>query len=75
MPQTQSCKWLPTHLTLEQFETFILPPLPVGSQGPKPQLSLHAIFNYILTLLHTGCQWKQRPITPKSVAKVLYTEY
>ena len=28
MPQTQSHKWIPTFLTLEQFETFVLPHLP-----------------------------------------------
>ncbi|UJB72976.1 transposase (plasmid) [Acaryochloris sp. 'Moss Beach'] len=62
MPQTQSHKWIPTFLTLEQFETFVLPHLHVGTRGPLPKLSLHAIFNYILKFLHTGCQWKQLPI-------------
>ena len=62
MPQTKSHKWIPTFLTLEQFETFVLPHLHVGSRGPQPKLSLHAIFNYILKLLHTGCQWKELPI-------------
>lgn len=62
MPQTQSYKWIPTHLTLEQFETFVLPHLHTGSRGPQPKLSLHAIFNYILKLLYLGCQWKELPI-------------
>ncbi|WP_299492856.1 transposase [Acaryochloris sp. IP29b_bin.137] len=62
MPQTKSHKWIPTFLTLEQFETFVLPHLHVGSRGPQPKLSLHAIFNYILKFLHTGCQWKELPI-------------
>lgn len=34
----------------------------IGSRGPAPSLSLHAIFNYILTLLYLGCQWKELPI-------------
>ena len=62
MPQTPSNKWIPTYLTLEQFETFVLPYLHIGSRGPQLKLSLHVIFNYILKFLHTGCQWKQLPI-------------
>ena len=53
MPQTQQWQWIPTHLTLEQFEQFVLPHLHLGSRGPQPQLSLHAIFNYILKLLYS----------------------
>ncbi|WP_299485173.1 hypothetical protein [Acaryochloris sp. IP29b_bin.137] len=62
MPQTKSHKWIPTFLTLEQFETFVLPHLHIGTRGPQPKLSLHAIFNYILKLLHLGCQWSELPI-------------
>ena len=51
MPQTQSWNWIPTHLTIEQFEQFVLPHLYLGSRGPQPKLSLHVIFNYILKLL------------------------
>jgi hypothetical protein len=39
-----------------------LPHLYIGSRGPQPKLSLHAIFNYILKLLYLGCQWKELPI-------------
>jgi transposase len=62
MAQSQQWQWIPTHLTLEQFEEFVLPHLPVGSRGPQPKLSLHAIFNYILKLLYLGCQWQELPI-------------
>ena len=62
MPQSQSWNWIPTHLTIEQFEQFVLPHLSVGSRGPQPKLSLHVIFNYILKLLYLGCQWKELPI-------------
>ena len=62
MPQPQSWNWIPTHLTLEQFEQFVLPHLCIGSRGPQPKLSLHVIFNYILKLLYLGCQWKELPI-------------
>ena len=62
MALTQAWKWIPTHLTREQFEEFVLPHLHVGSRGPQPKLSLHVIFNYILKLLYLGCQWKELPI-------------
>jgi hypothetical protein len=62
MAQSQSRQGIPTKLTLEQFEEFVLPHLHIGSRGPQPKLSLHKIFNYILKLLYLGCQWKELPI-------------
>ena len=62
MPQKQQWQGIPTQLTLEQFEEFVLPHLHLGSRGPQPQLTLHVIFNYILKLLYLGCQWKELPI-------------
>lgn len=62
MPQTQQWQGIPTQLTQEQFEEFVLPHLHLGSRGPQPKLSLHVIFNYILKLLYLGCQWKELPI-------------
>ena len=62
MAQSQSRQGIPTSLTLEQFEEFVLPHLHIGSRGPQPKLSLHVIFNYILKLLYLGCQWKELPI-------------
>jgi hypothetical protein len=58
MANNHSWQVIPTNLTPEQFEKFVLPNLTQGSRGPKPKLSLHKIFNYILQVLHTGCQWK-----------------
>ncbi len=62
MTQPQQRPGIPTHLTLEQFEQFVLPHLHIGSRDPQPKLSLHRIFNYILKLLYLGCQWKELPI-------------
>ncbi len=62
MAQSQQWQEIPTHLTLEQFEEFVLPHLYRGSRPPQPKLSLHGIFNYILKLLYLGCQWKELPI-------------
>jgi transposase len=53
---------IPTKLSVEQFEQFVLPHLSRGRRGPTPTLALHKIFNYILQLLYMGCQWKMLPI-------------
>jgi len=62
MPQAQRWQSIPTSLTLEEFQEFVLPHLHLGGRGPQPKLSLHAIFNYILKFLYLGCQWKEMPI-------------
>ncbi len=46
----------------EEFEECVLPHFVLGTSGPLPKLSLHAIFNYILRLLYMGCHWEQLPI-------------
>jgi hypothetical protein len=55
-----------TELSPEQFGQFVLPHLTVGSRGPAPKLSLHALFNYIPKLLYLRCQWKKLPIAKNS---------
>lgn len=62
MAKHPSWQVIPTQLSLEQFEQFVLPHLTRGSRGPAPKLSLHALFNYILRCLYLGCQWKELPI-------------
>jgi transposase len=62
MPQAPTWKAIPTQLTLAQFNEFVLPHLKTGTRGPQPKLDLHKIFNYILKLLYTGCQWKELQI-------------
>jgi transposase len=62
MAKSVQSRGIPTELSLEQFQQFVLPHLTVGSRGPAPKLSLHALFNYILKLLYMGCQWKELPI-------------
>ena len=53
---------IPTVLTETQFNQFVLPHLKKGSRGPNKKISFFKIFNYILRLMHTGCQWSQIPI-------------
>ena len=62
MTKSQQWQWIPTKLSFEQFQQFVLPHLSVGSRGPAPKLPLHAVFNYILQSLYLGCQWKELPI-------------
>lgn len=46
----------------KEFNKYILPQLRKPVKGPKPKLSLYKIFNYVLYVLSTGCQWEQLPI-------------
>ncbi|MDR3642773.1 MAG: transposase [Candidatus Doudnabacteria bacterium] len=46
----------------KEFNQYILPQLKKPLMGPKPKLSLYKIFNYVLYVLSTGCQWEQLPI-------------
>jgi transposase len=62
MAKRERWQGIPTELSLERFREFVLPHLSIGSRGPAPKLSLHALFNYVLKLLYLGCQWKELPI-------------
>jgi transposase len=63
MKKSKLYQWIPTNLITSLFEEFILPHLPPPSKyGRKRKLSWHTILNYILYLLHTGCQWDEIPI-------------
>jgi len=53
---------IPTELSKKEFDEFIFPHLKEGIRGPKPKISLFKMFNYILHLIHTGCQWYKLPI-------------
>lgn len=53
---------IPTVLSENEFNEFVLPRLKRGKRGPNKKISLFKLFNYILKLMHTGCQWEQIPI-------------
>ena len=53
---------LPTHVTRNEFNQFIKPHLSMGTRGTKPKLSSYRIFNHVLYILHTGCQWESLPV-------------
>lgn len=56
--KTLDWQTIPTEVTENQFVTFFLPWLSLPKRGPKPKLALWQIFNDILHVLYTGCQWK-----------------
>ena len=53
MAKSKSWQGIPTNLTPEQFEEFILPHLKTGTRGPQPKLDSYVMFNYILKLLYS----------------------
>lgn len=54
---------IPVSLTPEQFDEFILKHLPKRRRGPGHVVPRYRIFNYILKVIYTGCQWKEAPIS------------
>lgn len=53
---------IPTKLNKNEFEKYVEPYLSKAKRGYVCKISLFKVFNYILYLLVTGCQWKQLPI-------------
>jgi transposase len=72
---TSSDGKIPAQLSEKDFNEFVFPFLTIGSRGPKPKISFHKIFNYILYLMHTGCQWYMLPIdkTELGQTEISYT--
>ncbi|MCX6743539.1 MAG: transposase [Candidatus Parcubacteria bacterium] len=58
---------LPKQVSRKDFNRYIKPHLRVPKNGPKAKISLFKIFNYILYVLHTGCQWERLPVKKKEV--------
>jgi transposase len=75
MTGSQYRQAIPTKLSLEQFEQFVLPHLSRGRRGPAPTLALHTLFNYVLQMLYTGCQWKALAIkmNARGLPEIHYT--
>lgn len=53
---------IPVELTEEQFNTHIKPHLSVAKRGYESKFPLFQIFNLVLHVLHTGCQWEETPV-------------
>lgn len=68
-PKKRKYKQIPTYLTEEKFNKFVLPHLSKGKRGPECSIPLRSIFNYVLKLMHTGMQWQQLPINLNNECK------
>lgn len=69
MPRSKKYQSIPTMLKEEEFNEFVLPHLTKGSRGPNTKIPFYRIFNYILKLMHTGCQWQELPIEKDASGK------
>lgn len=69
MQKSNKYQSIPANLTEPQFNEFVLPYLTKGSRGPNTKISFYRIFNYVLKLMHTGCQWHELPIARDSSGK------
>ena len=49
---------IPVKLSASNFQTYFLPYLSVAKRGYVSKIPLYKIFNYILYVVYTGCQWK-----------------
>lgn len=55
---------IPPKLTQEEFEQDVKQHLRATEQDLDSKIALLRVFNYILYVLHTSCQWKELPIDP-----------
>ena len=55
-------QWIPTFLSEDEFNEFILPHLSSGSRGPSKKLSYYKLFSYIMRILSTGMKWEDLEI-------------
>jgi transposase len=69
MNKIQQYNKIPVALSENEFNEFVLPHLQKGKRGPDKKISFFKLFNYILKLMHTGCQWQQLPIDKDSSGK------
>lgn len=53
---------IPVQLTRNEFDEFICDAIPKPKRGPDGKVPRSKVFNYILKLIYTGCQWKELPI-------------
>ena len=56
---------IPTKLTEADFQKYIEPYLSKAKRGYVSRIPLYKIFNYILYVLYTGCQWHMLAIENK----------
>ena len=65
----KACCTIPVRLDRQTFERFVLPCLSMPARGPRCRIGYMKVFNYILTVLYTGMQWKMLPIDKNADGK------
>ena len=69
MSKSKKYKRIPVQMQECEFNEFVSHHLTRGKSGPSTKITYFKIFNYILKVLHTGCQWEQLPIEKDSSGK------
>jgi transposase len=69
MAKNKAHKRIPVQMSEGDFNEFVLPYLTRGKTGPRNKVTYFRIFNYILKLIHTGCQWENLPIEKDASGK------
>jgi hypothetical protein len=62
MAETHWWQANPTQLERVELEQFFLPHLPIGSHRTALNLSHYEIFNYVLKILYSNCEWEELPV-------------
>ena len=62
MAKKSSRPAIPVELTEEQSAKYLARYIKPGQRGPEIKIPIWRVLNYVLVLLHTGCQWHKLPI-------------
>ena len=62
MAKKSSRPAIPVELTEEQSAKYLVQYIKPGQRGPEIKIPIWRVLNYVLVLMHTGCQWHKLPI-------------
>ena len=62
MAKKSSRPAIPVELTEEQSAKYLSRYIKPGQRGPEIKIPIWRVLNYVLVVLHTGCQWHKLPI-------------
>lgn len=68
MAKNSSNPAIPVEVTEAQYNEYFSKYIKPGQRGPEIKIPIWILLNYILFLLHTGCQWHKIPIKKKNLA-------
>lgn len=70
MAKNSSNPAIPVEINELQYDTHFAKHIKLGRRGPKIKIKIWTLLNYILFLLHTGCQWHKIPIQKDAYGKL-----